>query len=995
LELFIFNITFEHNVLTSLAYDTKDIEKLILNGNYEDAAEEIFKLIEYNRSDKELLYKSLSLLNLICDKSPSISLKAVKNLELITNDHDSWIRLITLEILYQVSMYRPNLLIDLLDKIRARLFDHDTSVRRLAVKIIGNLILSLYIDLDEIQDLIEEFTERLMDNDWKVKLHVINTLKDILNQDYTKIRDLEPLLSIVIVNLRDEDNDVARAAAELLRVLGTYFLSKDKIIYVLLNLLYNEKPRVKELIIWLFGEIGKEKSSEIIPIIPILIKLFGENGYRIQLKVIDALVNIAENNFDQIWSNLINSLDTSDSDYRNNLINALYHLGQKYINNIFSYLFEELENPSENIRESIALVFKRLFEEYQIEIKNEITRIIYKLESKFWRERKKVINLLQNICFILKNQKIAVWITIELNKALVNEIDPDVKAEIIYSLTNIKSNFKDIDNTIKRINEELSLLQRKINEFQKIPAEFRKKLTSYISEFKFNDTEIQLSRMYNRIIKKIKNFNRKINEFEYRSLAFDLIEEWEATKIQIIDEISIVKGFIAEIYEEKKSEFLSNLETKIGLLDDRINVLRIQFDYIKEYSFNINLDAALSEIIINTEEDLEEKFAYITQIRKNLFKLDVDIRDLMINNIEFNDRFKELLRKWITTKIEIQEYLSDMDRQVVIMKEKIVSHYETIKSIEYPLDDKKIKDLSNVLAFQILQGHIQSIISEGIEVFKSYNDKFNKLSTKLEYLIKKNEFAHVKKLLKMKSTQIRTFIEETDSHLEDFIGKEKIYQDNNIFNMFIRPYINKWNDSKELLINKSKKFIRKHEEKLFLSQIKYYMKIMNPIKVELLSSYIGLDVERLKEIILKFISRNKLNVKIINNSIYSQTIKAEIPNSKDLLFFKNIKIIANKIYLYFKLSNPSNYNFNDLQISLKVPTYLKFLKKESFPKFLHLDEIKPGSIFKFNYVLKIQKEIKKNLSDPSVDEIKLDLYYKDPFNINRRTTKKIDLLLQI
>ena len=111
--------------------------------------------------------------------------------------------------------------------------------------------------------IIEEYTEKLMDNDWKVKLNVIKTIQKVLNQDYTKIRDLEPLLSMVIINLRDEDDDVARAAAELLKIHGTYFLTKEKIFYILLNLLYNEENRVKELIIWLFGEIGKEKSSEI------------------------------------------------------------------------------------------------------------------------------------------------------------------------------------------------------------------------------------------------------------------------------------------------------------------------------------------------------------------------------------------------------------------------------------------------------------------------------------------------------------------------------------------------------------------------------------------------------------------------------------------------------------------------------------------------------------------------------------------------------------
>ncbi|KKM95332.1 hypothetical protein LCGC14_1189320, partial [marine sediment metagenome] len=579
--------------MTSLSLDSEKIESLILNGYNEKAAEEIFNIIESydNGFDKELIYRSLSLLNLICDKSPSISLRTIKFVAHFINDSDSWIRLVSLEICYQISLFRPNLFIDLIDKIRGRLYDQDPSVRRLTVKIIGKLILSLHIDLDELQEIIKEYTEKLMDNDWKVKLSVIKTIQKLLNQDYTKIKNLEPLLSMVIINLRDKDDDVARAASELLKIHGTYFLSKEKLFYILLNLLYNEKNRTKELIIWLFGEIGKEKSSEIISIIPKLINLLKEKDYRIQLKVIESLVNIAENNFEQIWANLLNSMsEKSDSNYRNALINAIYHISRHNITEIFPYLFEELENPSENIREGIALVFKRLFEEYQIELENEITKILYQLESRFWRERKKAIILLQNICFILNSKKMAVWITIELNKTLKNEKDPEVRDEIIYTLKNIKAIFTDIDESIERINNELSILKKRIHKFQEIPAQFREKLNSYINNFKFNVTEIQLNKKYNKILRKIKKFHNLINKFVYKRLAFELIEEWEETRVQIIEELSIIKGFISEICEEKKTEFISLLKEEIDLINNRINVLKVEFEYVEESKFEIYED---------------------------------------------------------------------------------------------------------------------------------------------------------------------------------------------------------------------------------------------------------------------------------------------------------------------------------------------------------------------------------------------------------------------
>ena len=978
-----------------LSIDSEKIESLILSGYNEKAAEEIFDIIEnyQNGSYKELIYRTLSLLNLICDKSPSISLRTIKCITQFINDSDSWVRLISLEISYQISLFRPNLLIDLMDKIRGRLYDQDPSVRRLTVKIIGKLILSLHMDVDELQEIVEEYTEKLMDNDWKVKLSVIKTIQKLLNQDYTKIKNLEPLLSMVIINLRDKDDDVARAASELLKIHSSYFLSKEKLFYILLNLLYNEENRVKELIIWLFGEIGKEKSSEIISIIPKLINLLSEKDYRIQSKVIEALVNIGENNFDQIWANLLHSMsEKSDSNSKNSLINAIYHLSHHNITEIFPYLFEELENPSENIREGIGLVFKRLFEEYQIELENEITKILYQLDSRFWRERKEAIILLQNICFILNSKKIAVWVTIELNKTLKNEKDPEVKDEIVYTLKNFKANFTDIDDSIEKINNELALLEKKIHRFQEIPAQFREKLNSYINNFKFNVTEIQLNKKYNKILKKIKKFHHLINKFVYKRLAFELIEEWEDTRVQIIEELSIIKGFISEICEEKKAEFVSDLKENIDLINNRINVLKAEFEYVKESNFEKNKDNSLSDLeVVITEDD---KFLSITQLRKKLFKLDSDIRELLINNVEFNDIFKDLLKKWVITKIKIQEYFGEFDRQIKSMKDKLIKDFVQTDIKDAVSGSNKTDGINDGLNFQILQSHIQSIFTERIEGIKKFNDSFNILKRKLEFLIKKNEFLDAQKLIEMNYTQIQNYIEETEKQIDNLIGKEKIFEDNNTFNLYVRPYINKFNASKELLINRLKIFIKKSNNKLYLNQIKYFLKIINPIKLDLLSSYMNLENEQLKNSILKYINKNKLNAKIINDEIYFQQIESDLTASKEILFFKNIKTIGNEIYLNFKLTNPTNFDFKDLQIFLKSPVYINFQRKESFPQFLQLNELKPGKIFKFNYFLKIdkKKELKKNLFDPSADEIKIAIYYKDQFNIARKTSRSFNFL---
>ncbi len=969
--------------MTILTLNARKVEELILSGSYEKAAEELFEIIENpENSNKELLYDSLTLLNKICDKSPAISLRTVRNLANTINDINSWIRLVSLEILYQISMYRPNLLIDLINKIRSRLFDQEPSIRRLTVKIIGNLILSLHIDREKLRDIIEEFTEKLMDNDWEVKLQVIKTLKKIINQDYTKIRELEPLLSIVIVNLRDEDDDVARSSAELLKILGTYFLSKENIMYVLLNLLNNEKTRVKELIIWLIGEIGKEKSSEIIPIIPKLINLLKENNYRIQLRVIDSLVNIAENNFDQIWANLKTALYTGDPEFRNVIINALYHLCQNNIMEVFNYIFEEFENPSKNVRNAVALVFKRLYEEYQVEIENEIAKILYQLESKYWRQRKKTIILLRNISFLLESQKVAVWIFIELEKVLKTESDPDVNEEIIYTIKISKVKFKEIDKTIQNVNEDLEIFHKKIHEFQKIPAQFREKMNSYIKDFKFHETEIELDKVYRKILKKIKKFNKRLNKFEYKRLAFNLIEDWEETKVTIIDELSIIKGFISEVFEEKKAEFTISLKLKVKLLEDRIKVLKVQYDYVKDYKLPESFDELILENF--NDDEIEERFEQITQLRNYLFKLDDDIREILVHNVEFNEIFKGLLSNWVAVKIELQEYLGDLDRKIRLIKDRIVLE---IQRSNGNIKDQKLNMLSSIL----FQGHIQSVITQGIEGLKRFNDNFVNLESKLGILLKRSEFSDARKLIEMNTNQIQNFIEDYENQIDNIIGK--LTEDNDVFNLYIRPSITKFVSFKEMLINKLKIFTQKSKDELILNQIKYYLDVMNPIKLESLSSFIDLDIDLLKEKLVKFVNKNKLNARIIKDSLYSPRIEDIIIEPKDILFFKSIKTIGNKIYFNFKLNNPTNLMFTELQISLKTPVYLTFLRKESFPKYLYINELKPGNVFKFNYVLRIERNIEKNLTDPTVDEVNLNIYYKDPFDITRRITKKIDLLL--
>ena len=84
-----------------------------------------------------------------------------------------------------------------------------------------------------------------------------------------------------------------------------------------------DRPREKMLI------IGVRELSDA-ELLAILLQSGTQNMTAVELA--REILNIAENNFDQIWANLLHSmLETGPSYFRNSLINAIFQLCQKNI----------------------------------------------------------------------------------------------------------------------------------------------------------------------------------------------------------------------------------------------------------------------------------------------------------------------------------------------------------------------------------------------------------------------------------------------------------------------------------------------------------------------------------------------------------------------------------------------------------------------------------------------------------------------------------------
>ena len=63
-------------------------------------------------------------------------------------------------------------------------------------------------------------------------------------------------------------------------------------------------------------------------------------------------------------------------------------------------------------------------------------------------------------------------------------------------------------------------------------------------------------------------------------------------------------------------------------------------------------------------------------------------------------------------------------------------------------------------------------------------------------------------------------------------------------------------------------------EKEILEKIRNILKVMNPIRGESLALHLDIDLNSLTELLKNYIDKNLLNVKIINDSVFSPTFDA-------------------------------------------------------------------------------------------------------------------------
>jgi hypothetical protein len=366
-----------------------------------------------------------------------------------------------------------------------------------------------------------------------------------------------------------------------------------------------------------------------------------------------------------------------------------------YKNDLPTFIDNKIANfyQTANIDAKIANALQMYNDNEILAIKNDVGEFIkdYELLKSNWK--KEVLTLKKNVdkdC----NDKIA-----DIELKLSNEIAKvkDLKDKDLKALYDEK--FQDAENCAANIAELSKNLKdvKKLTETNKenSDANFRN-LSNQVSSFESERSQT---------LKKIKEFNELINSYDFNSLSslkqkvdsfsnslknykkeLDKNQEREERINKVEHEVIEKTNNFVDIYNEKikkDSELIKQVENKVSILQDTINV-------------NANKFSKLSE-------DLENKYtlcvksdeAIIASLKKDKKSLSESIDQINDDNAKFQEKMNTQLSAW-TNKFKKVDEIRDSSNKLL---NDVKLQEETLESLKNEIKDLKstVKNLTNDL----------------------------------------------------------------------------------------------------------------------------------------------------------------------------------------------------------------------------------------------------------------------------------------------------------
>lgn len=954
----------------------KEINKLIEKKRYDSAIELTNTYISEALGDdkkKDLLEILLGILNNICDKSDQTVILSLERINSLLDHPEYWIRQESLQILKKLYLISPNRFDELIEKIEAKLFDSDKNVRESAVLLVGLILKNSFIQYPE---LYFTFSRTLEDDSWTVRARALEMVLIFVTPNSDPPKEMiEILKENVISLLRDPDEEVRGLSAEVLKAL-CFHLDPNKIHDLLSPLLDDVDWMIREKAIWIIGEIGNNFFDEIYKLFHNLVLMFSDEIMIIQTKTIDSFVKIGMNHgpaLIEFFKPFINDLN---DDIGQGISETLIYITLQNMKEMLQILIGQLVVPKIPIRNLVTNCLLKIYMEKPDGFEEEIFKIFQSLNPDDWRQRKKIISLLGDLSYVLHIKSICVWTAINLKNWQKNEKDLDVLDEIESSLAKINNIFDDINKEIEEIEKRRKKFYLNLDLFQKQTKNLRKKAESYVNQKKFIQSEIFLEEEGNRITEKIDDLEKILHDSEFKRFSVEVIQDFNDIKEETLENISDVNSSIYNLICDGRADYIRELDILLLELKNRIDVVKTEYESIKK--MEILLEKSMNnEDIQKTEEFLDN----ISSIREKLFKLEFDIGQTWLSNLEFKEFLKEITVTWIDIKIEIQQYLADVFQKFSVFQ-------DSLQEITH-----EISPLKKKITYEFLNTNLQNIIIQAISSQRDVLERFDKITEPIRKEIQVRRFNEARNLVQLTNNNLYSSIEDYNREINSIYENiDKMDMSGTAANE-IRKYLNNWSQVKDNLLEKIHNFKNEIESSIFTEEIKEYLKYINPISLKHLGKILSMTIEELKEKLLPLIQDQTIMAEIEDNHL----IQPQKPMEERLLsFFRKVEIVGSKLMFSLRVYNPTKFFINDIGMIFIYPEFLQLQKEESDPTEIFIREFEPEAIRVIKWNFRISKVKDKNIDLQKRYELQrflLNVSYTNPFGEIKSFSKQGEIIL--
>lgn len=949
------------------------IDEKISDQKYDEIIDLSLKLLLDNLSlsdeSSDFLYELLEKITLICDKTPNVMKKITSMIKPLLITEDEWIHTESLIIIEKISKIYPEFLEDLTSTIQDCLNNKNNTIREISLKIIGNLILTDFLTWG---DLLPLFFTGLEDNYWKIRKESLLSIRALLKNHNIGKDQLNTIINTVFTKVGDDNSEVQELTFEILK--DSYiFFPTSSFQSLLLRLLDDNNSVVCEKGVILIGNLGYKDFLNVKPILFKLLELLKNQNLILQPKIIETFVKISYKFPLDIVNMVFNKINDSDQDFVEILIDILIYVGLNNLNLTFDYFLEKSYKSDSQIIGFLSKMLRRLSEEKIERIEEQCARLLGMLENSDWRLKLKIISFLAKINDFLNNKDLAIWFYIKFKDIFEFENDPDVKSYLNKEIEKIPQYFEDFESLIKDYKREQNFYYKELINLQNFPGIFRDDLLKKLDLHKFKETKSSMEDKIGKFINKIDKFDNSIHNYKYKRLDIDLIDDWVNLKQDLFEQIGDIRNYISPKIEKEKKIYANGLKKRVSIIKSRIDVLIPELEYLAE------LNTKIKELIINGEsEEAKKNFEHLTNIRNKIFRIESEIGQLWIGNLEFKDEFKNLTIYWTEVKIETQQLLYTVSYTLRDMQRFLVQG-------DIPNEKIKIE-----LSFELMFNDFQNLILKSTRSLAELLEQFEIVISPIYEEIKVKEFDKAKNLLDFVISQTRNTAEEFNKEiLKTYSQLDNIIKLDVEKSRMIRNYLNDWQQVRESLSEKSNEIRNLVSQEILLNRIHILHDLINPIPISLL-------IKRLKipeEAIFNLLEEGKIIGHIKDNKLY---LPEQFPEYDQIIsIYPEFRKLSNKNILFsVNIQNNARSFLHELSVLIIWPKFFNLDSKDSSPKLIEFKEFPPEFNQKFKWKFEVISNKSPHLSQQLREgEIRLIIHFRDTFNVIREKISNFEIIM--